>query len=38
MEYKPEKINPGEDGKVKSISILNLENEERSEIGVKEYL
>ena len=32
---KPEKINPGEDGKVKSISILNLENEERSEIECK---
>ena len=32
---KPEKINPGEDGKVKSISILNIENEERSEIECK---
>ena len=32
---KPEKINPDEDGKVKSISILNLENEERSEIECK---
>ena len=32
---KPEKINPDEDGKVKSISILNLENEERSEIKCK---
>jgi len=32
---KPEKINPGEDGKVKSISILNLENGKRSEIECK---
>ena len=32
---KPEKINPGEDGKVKSISILNIENEKRSEIECK---
>ena len=32
---KPEKINPGEDGKVKSISILNLEKGERSEIECK---
>ena len=32
---KPEKINPDEDGKVKSISILNLDNEERSQIECK---